>query len=257
MALSFVLIYCFCSKVCDVDLNILNVNARFPGSSHDAWVFRNSPLDEVMQAAFLEDRCWLVGNVERVNIFDIMAIGCVTDCCLCSGDSGYPHRPWLMTPLGNQHEPGTPEAAYNRLHSKCRNPIERCNGVLKARWRCMCNDLALPYMPEKCGQIINASAVLHNILTSKRLPPPEDYQRFQDQPEPDNLVEPEENDGLPLEVLQDADAVRGDLIEHAPFVLPYFMDSLLHGAVKNFLWQLVMCSIKFCTVWQSVVTLNY
>ncbi|KAK3910179.1 Putative nuclease [Frankliniella fusca] len=48
--------------VCDVDLNILNVNARFPGSAHDSWVYRCSPLDEVMQAAFQEDQCWLLGD---------------------------------------------------------------------------------------------------------------------------------------------------------------------------------------------------
>ncbi|KAK3910180.1 Putative nuclease [Frankliniella fusca] len=124
-----------------------------------------------------------------------------------------------MTPLANPQEPGTPGAAYNKLHSKCRNPVERCNGVLKARWRCMSNDLALPYRPEKCGQIINACVVLHNILTSKRLPPPAEDQPFQVQPEPDNLVEPGENDDLPVEVLQNADAVRDNLIQHAYWYL--------------------------------------
>ncbi|KAK3921620.1 Putative nuclease [Frankliniella fusca] len=41
--------------VCDTDLNILNVNARFPGSSHDSHVYNNSALRDVMEAAFRED----------------------------------------------------------------------------------------------------------------------------------------------------------------------------------------------------------
>ncbi|KAE8738249.1 hypothetical protein FOCC_FOCC016276 [Frankliniella occidentalis] len=83
------------------DLKILTVNARYVGSSHDSHVYNESGLDPVMEVAHREDRCWLLG------------------------DSGYAHLPWLMTPIENA-APETPEASFNMLQAKCRNPIERC-----------------------------------------------------------------------------------------------------------------------------------
>lgn len=73
-----------------------------------------------------------------------------------------------MTPVQNANE-GSPEARYNQRHSSARNCIERCNGVLKARFRCLSGDRKLRYSPEKCGIIIIACAVLHNICTEGRL----------------------------------------------------------------------------------------
>ncbi|KAE8744189.1 hypothetical protein FOCC_FOCC009197 [Frankliniella occidentalis] len=153
--------------VCDVDLNNLTVNARYPGSSHDSYVYNNSALPDVMRTAFRESHCWLLG------------------------DSGYPLQPWLMTPLPGAPE-GTPEYHYTQLHGKVRNAVERCIGVLKARWRCICNDNAVPYRPTKSGLIINACVVLHNILTRMRLPVPINYHQFQDEPDPDNVVDPDD-----------------------------------------------------------------
>lgn len=51
-----------------------------------------------------------------------------------SGDSGYALCPWLLTPFIDPH-PGTPEANYNKTFCKARSTIERCNGVLKMRFR--------------------------------------------------------------------------------------------------------------------------
>jgi len=44
-------------------------------------------------------------------------------------DSGYALRPWMITPL---HDP---EADFNKWFLKTRSLIERCNGVLKMRFR--------------------------------------------------------------------------------------------------------------------------
>lgn len=70
------------------------------------------------------------------------------------GDSGYPLRLWLMTPIINARE-GSPEAAYNNNHRRCRSLIERCNGLLKMRFRCLLKHRALHYTPPVASKIIN------------------------------------------------------------------------------------------------------
>lgn len=85
------------------------------------------------------------------------------------GDSGYPQEPWLMTPILNVDQ-GTPEDRYTKRHASARNCIERCNGVLKTRFRCILGERVLRYSPEKAGNIIIACAVLHNMCTDARLP---------------------------------------------------------------------------------------
>jgi len=50
------------------------------------------------------------------------------------GDSGYALRPWLLTPFLDPR-PDSPEANYNDSDCKARSTIERCNGVLKMRFR--------------------------------------------------------------------------------------------------------------------------
>lgn len=89
------------------------------------------------------------------------------------GDSGYPQRPWLMTPILNS-EPGSQEDTYTRRHVQARSRIERCFGLLKARWRCMLRHRVLHYHPEMASKIINACCVLHNIALHASIPPPSD-----------------------------------------------------------------------------------
>lgn len=70
--------------------------------------------------------------------------------------------PWLLTPIEEAVE-GTPEAAFNTAHIRARNVIERCNGVLKGRFRCLLRHRTLNYSPVKAAKITIACAVLHNI----------------------------------------------------------------------------------------------
>lgn len=49
------------------------------------------------------------------------------------GDSGYPLKPWLLTPFLNPSSNG--EEKYNRCHKSTRNVIERAFGLLKSRFR--------------------------------------------------------------------------------------------------------------------------
>jgi hypothetical protein len=46
-----------------------------------------------------------------------------------------------MTPVANPRTPA--EQLYNDVHITTRNPIERCNGALKSRFRCLATDGAL------------------------------------------------------------------------------------------------------------------
>lgn len=74
-----------------------------------------------------------------------------------------------MTPLENV-EPGSPGERYNNCHRQARCTIERCNGVLKMRFRCLLKHRVLHYKPEKCCKIINACSVLHNMCIENNVP---------------------------------------------------------------------------------------
>ncbi|CAI6373946.1 unnamed protein product [Macrosiphum euphorbiae] len=65
--------------ICDSKLNILNVNALFPGSTHDIHVWNNSSILQTLQ------------ELHRRNHKDFFLLG----------DSGYPLRQWLLTPIAN------------------------------------------------------------------------------------------------------------------------------------------------------------
>eukprot|EP00102_Acyrthosiphon_pisum_P018794 XP_016656004.1 PREDICTED: putative nuclease HARBI1 [Acyrthosiphon pisum] len=84
------------------------------------------------------------------------------------GDSGYPLRPWLLTPI--THLTTAAEELYNNKQMSTRSSIERCNGVLKIRFRCLFKDRVLHYKPKKSSQIINACVVLHNMCIEHNVP---------------------------------------------------------------------------------------
>jgi len=58
--------------VCDSNLKFLNVVAKWPGATHDAFIWANSNLCEIFENRQIGNG-WLIG------------------------DSGYPLRPWLLT----------------------------------------------------------------------------------------------------------------------------------------------------------------
>ncbi|KAJ1219024.1 hypothetical protein NDU88_006595 [Pleurodeles waltl] len=83
--------------VCLADQYISHVNAKFPGSVHDAYVMRNSSIPYVMEQ-LQRQRVWLIG------------------------DSGYPNLPWLLTPVRNPRTRA--EERYNEAHGHTRRVIE-------------------------------------------------------------------------------------------------------------------------------------
>lgn len=90
--------------ICDANLRIRSLIARWPGSVHDTTIWNDSPL-----AAQFEQG--------RFGPYLIL------------GDSGYPCLRYLMTPFLNPNTPA--EEAYNRAQISTRNTIERCFGVQK------------------------------------------------------------------------------------------------------------------------------
>ncbi|KAG8239533.1 hypothetical protein J437_LFUL019202 [Ladona fulva] len=138
------------SRVCDSDLKISNILSRYPGSTHDSFVWVNSGVRErLMDMWAMGERCWLLG------------------------DSGYPHEPWLHTPILNAEE-GTLEARNTRYHIKARSAVERCIGLLKGRFRCLLLGRKLEYEPRKACKFINACCVLHNMCVLGGVPYVED-----------------------------------------------------------------------------------
>ncbi|CAH0731890.1 unnamed protein product, partial [Brenthis ino] len=148
--------------VADEKCHILAINPKFGGASHDAFVWENSQLNTYMQT--------LHRNGESVWL---------------PGDSGYPQRPWLMTPYNNP-APGSAGETFNKLHSRARVTIENTFGRLKNRWRCLCKDRVLHYKPEKCAQIILACSVLHNIALDLGVPDPQEQTIVNNQDFPEN-----------------------------------------------------------------------
>jgi len=134
--------------VCNAKLCFTNIVAKYPGSAHDAFVWRNSSVCQFMQNA-QHHQAWLLA------------------------DSGYPLSPFLMMPLASAQSAA--EMAFNRRHSKTRNTIERAFGLLKMRFRCLhSTGGCLQSPPERCAQIVTACAVLHSMCTENSVPVPDD-----------------------------------------------------------------------------------
>lgn len=128
--------------ICDSNMVILNVNARYPGSTHDSFIWSNS-----LVFTFLE-------NLYQQNSSDWNK--------WLLGDSGYPLQPWLLTPIKTPTTDA--ERKYNKFHKKCRCLVEQCIGCLKGRFRCLLGERKLRYNPTAAGYIIYACATLHNYL---------------------------------------------------------------------------------------------
>ncbi|KAJ8938175.1 hypothetical protein NQ314_011583 [Rhamnusium bicolor] len=133
--------------ICDLDLRILNVGTRYPGSSHDSYIWNNSALHHIQ-------------NLHRNGHTSFAFLG----------DSGYALRPWMLTPVANA-QPGTPEELYNQRQSSTRSIIERCNGVLKLRFRCLLKHRVLQYTPQTSCKIINSCVILHNMCIQNGIAP--------------------------------------------------------------------------------------
>ena len=120
--------------VCDADLRIQSIVARWPGSAHDSIIYQNSRV----QARF-----------ENGEFGDFLLLG----------DSGYAISRHLLTPLRAVHNQA--EDLYNESLIRTRNTVERCFGVLKRRFPVLAMGIRVKITTVQ--SIIVATAVLHNI----------------------------------------------------------------------------------------------
>nr|XP_033799978.1 putative nuclease HARBI1 [Geotrypetes seraphini] len=134
---------------CNAQGEILDVCARYPGSTHDAYILQHSGLHRrATQGEF--NGGWLLG------------------------DRGYPQRVWLMTPIVHPHTAA--EEEYNCRHRATRSIIERTYGQLKNQFQCLDRSGGqLLYKPEKVAQIFVACCMLHNLAVHKCQPLPDPH----------------------------------------------------------------------------------
>ncbi|KAH7720238.1 nuclease HARBI1-like protein [Aphelenchoides avenae] len=97
------------------------------------------------------------------------------------GDSGYPQRRWLFTPI--PHPRDVVENRYNVAHRRTRTWMEHAFGLLKMRWRVLHSECRL--QPVKLCKVASVCAMLHNIAI--------DYAGADEGEEPDH-AEDDEND---------------------------------------------------------------
>ena len=132
-----------------------NIVARWPGSTHDSFVFNNSRIGQRLEAQSF--------SLEKG---------------LLLGDSGYPCKPYLMTPYLN---PATAkQEAYNKAHTTTRVVIEQAFGWWKRRFHVLHSEVRMK--PEKTCIVIGACAVLHNIAIQRNEPIDCDARDVDDQP---------------------------------------------------------------------------
>ena len=92
--------------------------------------------------------------------------------CYYLVDAGYTNGEGFLAPYRGQryhlndwrdgHQPTTPKELYNMKHSSARNVIERCFGILKARWGILRDNSYYPI--DLKNRIIMACCLLHNFI---------------------------------------------------------------------------------------------
>lgn len=85
----------------------------------------------------------------------------------------------MFIPFGNPNK-NTPEARFNAELTSARNVIERTNGILKGRFRCLSRHRTLLYHPTRATNIIYTGCVLHNIALNAGLILPDDDIEYRD-----------------------------------------------------------------------------
>nr|XP_046271742.1 putative nuclease HARBI1 [Scatophagus argus] len=116
----------------------------WPGSTHDARMLSESGLRQLFEGHYVPANCHLLG------------------------DSGYPCKPWLLTPYLQPHQ--GPQLNYNRAHKRTRAVVERGIGQMKRLFHVLHGEVWLT--PDKVCKVIVACAILHNICKARQIAEP-------------------------------------------------------------------------------------
>ncbi|CAH2096928.1 unnamed protein product [Euphydryas editha] len=115
------------------NLEFYDVVARWPGSTHDSFIYNSSSVKQ------------------RLNTGTIQG--------LLLGDSGYAISNVLLTPFLSPNSNGHEQ--YNKSHIKTRNTVERAFGVWKRRFPCL--QVGMGIKLKTVVAVICACATLHNL----------------------------------------------------------------------------------------------
>lgn len=124
------------------------------------------------------------------------------------GDQGYPLEPWLLVPFHDNPNEGSPQGRYNKTFIRARNTIERLNGVLKGRFRCLSKQRILNYNPIKAAKIIYSCGVLHNMAQYYNNDLPGDGE-IQDH----DIQDVDVNQQVDMNLLQIAQTIRDNIVQ--------------------------------------------
>ncbi|XP_052691859.1 putative nuclease HARBI1 [Crassostrea angulata] len=122
---------------------IIDIVAKWPGSTHDSRILNESGLK---------------------SLFDKNRIPLHTHLL---GDSGYPSKKWLLTPFLPPNQ-----GYFIGLIRKQEAIVERGIGQLKRRFHVLHGEIRLS--PDKACQVIVACCILHNICKDRQIPCPLD-----------------------------------------------------------------------------------
>ena len=144
----------------------VDVVSKWPGSTHDSFVFRTSNIKHYL-------------DVTNTTI----------DKGIILGDSGYALTNYLMTPYANPVTPA--QRHFNRAQKTTRCSVERAFGQLKRRFFCLHGGLRV--QPERACIIIGACSILHNIAIIRNEEPFDDD--MEDEFDCDPYAGPRNNNG--------------------------------------------------------------
>uniref|UniRef100_UPI00398ECFF8 putative nuclease HARBI1 n=1 Tax=Pristiophorus japonicus TaxID=55135 RepID=UPI00398ECFF8 len=166
--------------VCNHSRKITTVDARYPGSSHEAFTLRQTGVPGVF-AAPNQDCGWLLVLPGDLKTLPNKIFANLFGATLCT---------WQLTPL--RHPSTATQQSYNECHSATRCIIEQPVGILKQRFRCPDRSGGvLQHSPERVSLFVVVCCMLHHLVIMRGQPledeeaepPEEEDQEEEDQEE--------------------------------------------------------------------------
>ena len=167
----------------------------WPGSVHDARVFKNSGIYTKLSVDKILDGSEIQISDTTIPLFII-------------GDSAYPLSKFLMKPFAHNTALSPQQKTFNYTLSRSRIVVENAFGRLKARWRRLTkrNDMSLTHVPH----IITSCCILHNICEMSNDAIPESWLNAEvDMDQPPTATTPEDTT-----YTSDATIIRNTLVDY-------------------------------------------